>query len=280
MNMASTRIRTDFDVEVSDRSLGYNLPQRLGRALWLPMLAMALMAFPAGAVLGAVRAHAIATGGSARAVAELGQFSVAANFVGFASVFAAISFAIARILGVFRVGGGRVQEAAGGPVQTLRMPGTARVFLGLMAMAMMTLLGAVALHVAIGASIAGDSAYALGHVAQWGFWLEGARRIGIAPVPARDHLRSGHDRHGDQVPVRSDRGARSRRVTGRVRAPARLSDRLPSQEGRPHRPPLLLRPVSAPVEGYPGRRYGDVSVLRREASGRVPVLSELRRVDR
>ncbi len=178
--MTTHAIRTDFDVEVSERGLGYNLPQRLGRALWLPMLGMALMAFPTGVVLSAIRAHAIATGGSARAVAELGQFSVAANFVGFASVFAAISFAVARILGAFRVGGGRVQEATGGPVQTLRMPWTARVFLGLMAMAMMTLLGAVALHVAIGASIAGGSAYALGHLAQWGFWLEGARRIGIA----------------------------------------------------------------------------------------------------
>src|SRR6266536_865066 len=180
MNMASTRIRADFDVEVSDGALGYNLPQRLGRALWLPMLAMALMAFPAGVVLSAIRAHAIATGGSPKAIAELGQFSIAANFVGFASAFAAISFAIARILGAFRVGGGHVQEAAGRPVQTLKMPLTAKVFLGLMAMGMMTLLGAVALHVAIGASIAGGSTYALGHVAQWGFWLEGARRIGIA----------------------------------------------------------------------------------------------------
>jgi hypothetical protein len=178
--MTTHAIRDDFHVEVSDRGLGPNLPQRLGRALWLPMLAMALMAFPAGVTLGAIRAHAIATGGSARTIAELGQFSIAANFLGFASVFAAISFAIARILGAFRIGGGRVQEAAGGPVQTLRMPWTAKVFLGLMAIAMMTLLGAVALHVAIGASIAGNSAYALGHVAQWGFWLEGARRIGIA----------------------------------------------------------------------------------------------------
>ena len=41
-------------------------------------------------------------------------------------------------------------------------------------------IGAVALHVVIGASIAGDSAYAIGHVTQWSIWLEGARRIGIA----------------------------------------------------------------------------------------------------
>ncbi len=178
--MATTRIRTDFDVEVSDHALGYNLPQRVGRALWFPMLAMALMAFPAGVVLGAVRANLIATGGSENLVAALDQFAPAANFLGFASVFAAISFAIARILGAFRTGGGQVQEAAGGTVQTLKMPATAKVFIAVMAMAMMTLVGAVALHVIIGAAIAGDSAYALGHATQWSFWLEGARRIGIA----------------------------------------------------------------------------------------------------
>jgi len=100
--------------------------------------------------------------------------------VGFAAVFAAISFAIARILGAFRVGGGQVQEAAGRKVETLKMPWTARVFLGVMAMAMMTLVGAVVLHVIVGAAIAGDSTYALSHTAQWSIWLEGARRIGIA----------------------------------------------------------------------------------------------------
>lgn len=178
--MATVRIRNDFDVEVSERALGYNLPQRLGRALWLPMLAMALMAFPAGVVLGAVRADAIATGGSEKTIAALGQFAPAASFLGFAAVFAAISFAIARILGAFRAGGGQVQEAAGHGVQTLRMPVTARIFIAVMGLAMMTLLGAVVLHAIVGASIAGDSAYALGHSTQWSFWLEGARRIGIA----------------------------------------------------------------------------------------------------
>ncbi|MBI4259438.1 MAG: hypothetical protein HY658_02625 [Actinobacteria bacterium] len=176
----TTRIRDDFDVEVSRSALGYNLPQRLGRALWLPMLAMALMAFPAGAILGAVRANAIATGGSEKAIAALGQFTPAVNFLGFAAVFAAVSFAIARILGTFRVGGGQVQEAAGAEVHTLRMPNTGKVFIAVMGMAMMTLLGAVVLHAIIGASIAGDSAYALANAPQWSFWLEGARRIGIA----------------------------------------------------------------------------------------------------
>lgn len=172
-------LRTDFDVEVSQHQPGYNLPQRLGRKLWLPMLAMALMAFPAGVVLGIVRAGQIASGGGASTIAGLEHLVPAANFLGFASVFAAISFAIARILGEFRVGGGSVQELVGAQVQTPRMPATARIFIAGMMMGMMVLLGAVAAHVIIGLSILGGSADALAHSSQWGMWLEGVRRAGV-----------------------------------------------------------------------------------------------------
>lgn len=173
-------LRTDFDVEVSRYAPDYNLPQKVGRALWLPMLVMALMAFPAGVVLAAIRANLIASGGSDAAIAGLGHLAPAANFLGFASGFAAISFAIARILGEFRVGGGRVQEAVTGRVQTLRMPATAKVFIAMMAMAMMVLIAAVVLHVIITASIFQGSAESLARSEHWGVWLEGVRRIGIA----------------------------------------------------------------------------------------------------
>jgi hypothetical protein len=178
--MASTLHPTSFRYTVSTKALGLNLPQRLGTTLWLPMLVMALMAFPVGVILAGIRASEVANGGSPNAVAALGHFVTAANFVGFASVFAAISFAIARILGVFRTGGGDVQEAAERKVETLRTPITGKVFIGLMAMAMMILVAAVALHVVAGSAIAGGSAYALGRSEQWSIWLEGARRFGIA----------------------------------------------------------------------------------------------------
>ena len=171
---------SEFRYTITDRAVGRNLPQRMGRALWLPMLAMALMAFPAGWVLAVIRAVTIAEAGSAKTVAALGQFVPAVNFLGFASVFAAISFAIARILGEFREGGGRFQEATGRQVETLRTPLTAKVFIGAMAMAMMVLLGAVVLHVVAGAAIAGGSSYALAKAEQWSIWLEGIRRFGVA----------------------------------------------------------------------------------------------------
>ncbi len=178
--MATLSAHGGYDVEVTDRALGLNLPQRIGSVLWLPMLVMALMSFPVAVVLGIVRAAAIADGGSPTTVAALGHLVPAASFLGFASVFAAISFSIARILGEFRRGGGRVQEAAGVKVRTLRMPGTAKAFIVLMAMGMMVLLAVVVLHVIAAAAIAGGSASALANADRWAIWLEGVRRFGVA----------------------------------------------------------------------------------------------------
>jgi hypothetical protein len=102
-------------VEVSTRALGPNRPQRIGRRLWLPMLAMALMAFPLALVLAFLRAGAVAAGDAQTSVAALGQFEVAAMFLGFATVFGAVSFAIAPILGVLRSGGGESSRRQAAP---------------------------------------------------------------------------------------------------------------------------------------------------------------------
>jgi hypothetical protein len=168
-----------YPVDVSQRSLGYNLPQQAGVRLWLPMLAMALMAFVAGTVLGIVRADEISGAGSAETIERLRHVQAGVMFLGFASVFAAVSFAIARILGQFRKGGGELQEAAGGRVVTLKMPLTAKVFLGSMMMAMMTLLAAVVLHFVFAADLTGSVA-SLELSEQRFIVLEGVRRVGVA----------------------------------------------------------------------------------------------------
>ncbi len=168
-----------YPVDVSQRSLGYNLPQQAGVRLWLPMLAMALMAFVAGTILGIVRADEISGGGSAETIERLRHVQAGVMFLGFASVFAAVSFAIARILGQFRKGGGELQEAAGGRVVTLKMPLTAKVFLGSMMMAMMTLLAAVVLHFVFAADLTGSVA-SLELSEQRFIVLEGVRRVGVA----------------------------------------------------------------------------------------------------
>lgn len=176
--IAQTATHASFNTIASTRSLGRNMPQRIGRVLWAPMLAMALMAFAAGFVLAAIRANEIADAGGADTIAQLEHVSTGFMFLGFAAVFAAISFAIARILGAFRAGGGEVQEATGRTVHTLKMPVTAKAFIVLMAMAMMTLVAAVILHFIFAADIEATAA-SLEDAEQRAVALSGVRRIAV-----------------------------------------------------------------------------------------------------
>ena len=142
------------------------------------MFAMAIMAWPVALILAGVSAAELSSvTPDPVAVTRLGQLVTAVMFIGFLAVFAAISFAIARILGVFRRGGGEVQEEAGREVHTLRMPATAKVFMALMMMAMMLIAVAVVLHFAVAAAIGSWSETT---VEQWSIALEGIRRFGVA----------------------------------------------------------------------------------------------------
>lgn len=176
--MSLTALRS-YDFITSDRALGPNLAQQLGRLLWAPMLAMALMAFPAGFALSIYRATVVANGGAATTEAALGHLVPALMFTGFASVFAAITFAIARILGVLRTGGGDVQETAHRQVLTLRMPTIAWLFIVLMAMGMMIIVAAVVVHVVIAVRLLGGTIDAT-TARTWADHLEGARRFGAS----------------------------------------------------------------------------------------------------
>ncbi len=165
----------DFNTETSTKALDVNVPQRAGRSLWAPAFAMSLIGFAAGMILAIVKATAIADGDAVLA-ASLNNYGIAAMFFGFMMVFTGISFAIARILGEFRVGGGKTQEAAGSQVETLKMPATAKAFIGLMAMAMMILMAAVIAHVVVGVQINAEN-LSLVDAEQWDLWLEAARRF-------------------------------------------------------------------------------------------------------
>jgi hypothetical protein len=176
--MTTTTI-TDLAFEVTARNPGYNRPQRLGRALWAPMWVMALMGFVAAIIAAGVRADAIASGASDATIHAHGHLVTGLMFVGFAAVFAAISFAIARILGVFRDGGGRVQETIGVEVHTLRMPATAKAFVALMMMAMMTILVAVVIHVVTAAGTAAGN-ISVADSETTAIALEAVRRLGVA----------------------------------------------------------------------------------------------------
>jgi hypothetical protein len=167
-----------FDTETSTKALDTNVPQKAGGKLWAPAFAMALVGFAGGMILAIVKANAVADGDAVLAV-SLSNYGIAAMFFGFMMVFTGISFAIARILGEFRVGGGRTQEAAGSEVKTLKMPTTAKAFIGLMAMAMMILLAAVIAHVVVGVQVNAENLSLL-DAEQWDLWLEAARRFAVS----------------------------------------------------------------------------------------------------
>lgn len=168
-----------FNVEITDRALGRNLLQRVGGALTLPMFFAALMFFAVGIALGVVRADKIAAGAEADTIEALRHLGPAFMFLGFAAVFSAISFAIARILGQFRKGGGVIQEAAGRAVSTLRMPLTARIFVMGMMISLATLVAASILHFVFAADVA-NTELSLADSEQRFLVLEGVRRAGVA----------------------------------------------------------------------------------------------------
>ncbi len=170
---------TDFKVEVTEKGPGYNAAQRMGRKLWAPMWLMAIMAFPIAFIVGAIRANEIASGGSEATVSSLLHVQAGIMFIGFAAVFAAISFAIARILGAFRKGGGEVQESLGADVVTLRMPPTALVFMMGMVVAMLTILVASIIHFVWAGAVAGGSV-TLVESEEAFIVLEAVRRLGVA----------------------------------------------------------------------------------------------------
>ena len=166
-----------FTVVGSDKSLGYNAPQRMGQKMWLPMFAMALMGWGVGFVLAIVEADTDRTDDNA--LQNLGHLVPAFMFIGFFGIFSAITFAVARILGEFRKGGGEVQETGGAPVQTLKMPTTAKGMLVFMMMGMMVMAaGIITNFVAAGAFVGTDPADLIDS-AQFGAAASGLRRLGV-----------------------------------------------------------------------------------------------------
>ncbi len=167
-----------FQITTTEDSPGYNAPQRMGRKLWLPMFALALMGWTVGIILAAVEA------GTARSdvdtLQDLGHLVPAFMFIGFLGVFASISFAVARILGAFRKGGGEVQNVAGSPVQTLAMPPTAKAMLGFMMMGMMVMAAGIVVNFIGAGSYDGSTAADIIDSSSLGVLSAGLRRMGVA----------------------------------------------------------------------------------------------------
>ena len=179
----------------ADKPGGRLLPQTVGHYLWGPMAVIGLMALVVAFVLSIWRAQLTVdlsegfTSGDKANAAALGQLIPGTMFLGFAMILGGVSFAIARILGVFRVGGGLIQNAVGKGIKTPKMPLTAKIFLVGMMMAMMVLIFAFAGHIYAATQAhdawanatvpGGADASALGRSETWGTWLEGLLRLGV-----------------------------------------------------------------------------------------------------
>ena len=167
-----------FATIATTTSPGYNAPQKVGRRLWLPMFAMALMGWGVGFALALVEAGT--DRGDVATLQDLGHLVPAFMFIGFAGVFSAITFTIARILGSFRKGGGDVQELSGAEVHTLAMPPTAKIMLALMMMGMMVMIAGIVVNIVAAASFDGVTAADIIDSRTWAVTASALRRLGVA----------------------------------------------------------------------------------------------------
>lgn len=144
------------------------LMQKVARYMWLPMLLMGLMVVAASLGLSIAVADATsdyfglpadvreAASAPAGAIDDR-QFIESTNLwlpgfrlLGVGLILSAITFSLANILGVFRAGGGRLQQAFGHEAQTLTPPITARLFPMLMMMGVMVLIANLIVSAVIG----------------------------------------------------------------------------------------------------------------------------------
>ena len=183
--------------------------QKVARFMWVPMLLMGLMVIAASVGISIANAAATsdyfglpqAVRGAADAPASViddRQFIESTNvwlpgfqLLGIGLILAAITFSLANILGVFRAGGVRVQQAFGHEAETLTPPITARLFPMLMMMGLMILI----LNLVISAIIGGLAWDVYGHsVAEINAATEGSDLLGdlstvntfktwLAPLP-------------------------------------------------------------------------------------------------
>ena len=167
-----------FHTVTTSASPGYNAPQKMGRRLWAPMFVLALMGWAVGFGLAITEASTDRT--DAARLQDLANLVPAFMFIGFLGVFSAITFAVARILGAFRKGGGEVQETAEAPVETLAMPPTAKLMLALMMMGMMVMIAGIVANFGAAAAFDGITPSDIVDNAAWGAAASGLRRMGVA----------------------------------------------------------------------------------------------------
>ena len=169
---ASGDVKTAYGVATQSSSAPSPLPiHRMARTLWAPMIAMGAIALIVGLIVSFVWAGSIGTSTETPAAA----WTQGLQFLGEGMLLSGIAFLLGSILAGLREGGGQVQESLGLTVQTLEMPTTAKVFVGLMMLGtMFAVLQFILYLVALGAS----------NPAAWFAWLGPFRELALGLILA------------------------------------------------------------------------------------------------
>ncbi len=135
----ATISRVGLDLAIPRDAEGFDMPA-IARRMWLPMLAMGLMATAAGVVTGIVQA----TLNQPLHVAQVAAWNAGLLFLGVGLLLGSVTFLLATILGELRDGGTSVQQALGEKALILKRPLSGKLFPPVMMMGLMTLLVALA----------------------------------------------------------------------------------------------------------------------------------------
>ena len=145
MVTAVQSVRTKFGpITIGQTGTGQGMIHTMANWMWLPMIMMGVMALATAVALGIAQANLGSDLGEEFTALRQANFetlkplTAGLLFLGLAFLLSGISFLLGTILGALRWGGGEVQESVGGPVKTLKMPWSAKLFLMLMMAGLMT----------------------------------------------------------------------------------------------------------------------------------------------
>jgi hypothetical protein len=161
-------ITTPYGRATSSKEVPKPLPiHKMAKRLWAPMLVMGYMAVLVGLVI------SFAWAASPSDVA-LAAWTQGLQFLGEGLLLAGISFLLGTILGSLREGGGEVQASLGLTVKTLKMPGTAKAFVALMALGVIVSMLQFVLYLVVAGGVETTAA--------WFAWLGPLREAGLGLI--------------------------------------------------------------------------------------------------
>jgi len=180
---ATTRLRPDADLPAPRGNITTafgkatetaqtpeQLPiHRMARTMWFPMLGMGYMLVVLGFILSLVWAGKVDEGTQQAAQA----WTAGVQFLGEGLLLAGISFLLGAILSALREGGGDIQQSLGLPVRTLKMPITAKLFVGFMAVGLMVAMLQFVLYI-VAAGVSSPQSFAA-----WLAWLGPLREFSL-----------------------------------------------------------------------------------------------------